>query len=391
MSKSFESIILSVLSKDPSIQMILDEAADYFGNPMLLADGQFRILYFSCLQPENIDAWNKAKAEKRIADEFLTLMERQEVLKSIREGKEIIRELPNGYHALRTPLYDHEEICGFIGMYDYIHPFDKKITEEMKTLQKAFQTILHFYNPFIRFGRDGSVSYFQELIQAGSYSRAQAVTLHREKYRFSYTKQLVVFSKTNKSRYPAERLRQLMMFCPVNHVAVCEQERLAVLYPYEKKKLYSSFIESFVQENHLHAAYSVSYDDDAFTQLAYIQCLSMLDVGTEENIRVFDDYIMEEVIDHASDSYPPAYYVGSVLREIEKYDKEYDTCYLETLKVYLHELGNMKSTAEKMNVHYNTVKYRISMMEQIAGKDLRHDYHLLISLILESYYLERSV
>ncbi len=48
----------------------------------------------------------------------------------------------------------------------------------------------------------------------------------------------------------------------------------------------------------------------------------------------------------------------------------------------------MKATALEMKVHYNTVKYRISMIEEISGRDLKDDRDLLRRLLCSLQILD---
>ena len=46
---------------------------------------------------------------------------------------------------------------------------------------------------------------------------------------------------------------------------------------------------------------------------------------------------------------------------------------LETLKVFLHSGRSKTETAKKMYVHVNTIKYRISQIQNITGVDFGND------------------
>lgn len=43
---------------------------------------------------------------------------------------------------------------------------------------------------------------------------------------------------------------------------------------------------------------------------------------------------------------------------------------ITTLRIYFENQGNQRSTAKAMNVHYNTISYRITRVEQLTGQNL---------------------
>lgn len=54
------------------------------------------------------------------------------------------------------------------------------------------------------------------------------------------------------------------------------------------------------------------------------------------------------------------------------YDKKYNTDYLETLYSYIANFKNQTELAKVMNIHRNTLYYRISKIEEIINIDLNN-------------------
>jgi len=55
------------------------------------------------------------------------------------------------------------------------------------------------------------------------------------------------------------------------------------------------------------------------------------------------------------------------LRRILDYDREHNTDYLPTLRVYLNHMGRLRPAAEQLNIHRNTLEYRVGRIAEIAG------------------------
>jgi DNA-binding PucR family transcriptional regulator len=64
------------------------------------------------------------------------------------------------------------------------------------------------------------------------------------------------------------------------------------------------------------------------------------------------------------------YYEGT-LRPLAEYDRVKGAQLLETLETYLSESCNLESTANRMFLHKNTLKYRLSKIESMTGSNLK--------------------
>ncbi|OEH86885.1 hypothetical protein BHU72_01075 [Desulfuribacillus stibiiarsenatis] len=65
------------------------------------------------------------------------------------------------------------------------------------------------------------------------------------------------------------------------------------------------------------------------------------------------------------------------LLELMTFDEQNNTNFLHTLQVYFAENGNMKSTAQRMFLHTNTLRYRLKKVEEILGVDLQKPEHFV--------------
>lgn len=91
----------------------------------------------------------------------------------------------------------------------------------------------------------------------------------------------------------------------------------------------------------------VRYDDYRLVSMVYFALL-------ESNKLIFGKYR----------------YVSNKVMKICKCDEEKGTEYFETLYTYLNSRYSLNETAQKLNVHRNTVVYRISQLKEKFGLDL---------------------
>jgi PucR family transcriptional regulator, purine catabolism regulatory protein len=74
---------------------------------------------------------------------------------------------------------------------------------------------------------------------------------------------------------------------------------------------------------------------------------------------------------------------NEVLGELEEYDARRGTELLATLDAYLSSGGSLAEAAAKLNVHRNTLSYRISRIAELSGRDLANPRdHLLLRVAL---------
>ena len=64
---------------------------------------------------------------------------------------------------------------------------------------------------------------------------------------------------------------------------------------------------------------------------------------------------------------------------------------MHTLCVYLEFQGNLSETASALGIHYNTMKHRISVIEDIIGMNLRDNYSLRQILFLSRLFLHSKL
>ena len=63
-------------------------------------------------------------------------------------------------------------------------------------------------------------------------------------------------------------------------------------------------------------------------------------------------------------------YIDDTLGNLTKYDTLNNTDYEYTLRVYLECSGSVQMTAERLNVHRNTVNYKMKVIREILGIEM---------------------
>jgi purine catabolism regulator len=78
-------------------------------------------------------------------------------------------------------------------------------------------------------------------------------------------------------------------------------------------------------------------------------------------------------------------FAHELLDNLVEHDRSKKTDFIRTLEVYLKHNCNLKKAAEDLYVHYNTLRYRIAKIEEIAGVSLdcaEHRFCMQVALLL---------
>jgi purine catabolism regulator len=111
-------------------------------------------------------------------------------------------------------------------------------------------------------------------------------------------------------------------------------------------------------------------DDIHSFSLAYKEAKNSVVVGSILNkgsfISHYGDHEMFNIIKEVKDIDILNKYVNNKLGRILEYDKTTDMKLMETLRVLIEENLNAKKAAEKLFIHYNTLRYRIDRIKELG-------------------------
>lgn len=92
-----------------------------------------------------------------------------------------------------------------------------------------------------------------------------------------------------------------------------------------------------------------------------------------------------------NDNYMMNFYSETV-GKIKQYDQKYNTELLSTSIDYVKSGGNIKETAKSVNLHENTVRYRIGKLKDILGvKNSEFEFYEQLSLGIKLYMIYQNI
>lgn len=102
-----------------------------------------------------------------------------------------------------------------------------------------------------------------------------------------------------------------------------------------------------------------------------IQVIHKLGINREgKNFMHFSDLGIYKILSNEAIRSELLQFSRETLSQLLKYDKNKDSDFIETLRVYFQCNGNLRKVAEELFTHYNTIIYRINRIKEISDIDL---------------------
>lgn len=99
--------------------------------------------------------------------------------------------------------------------------------------------------------------------------------------------------------------------------------------------------------------------------------------GNRGDVLVFEELGVYRLLFQVSDPSELRDFTEHVLGALLEYDQRHNADLVRTLGVFLENNGNLQATARQLNLHVNSVTYRLQRIQAIAGLDLEQAEHRL--------------
>lgn len=385
------ALLIDKISEGATFQGVVDFGAEALGNPLLVCDMRFRILFMSKEDNFSIPLWQKARLEGYISDAVLADMKQQNTVELLQStDTPVFSILPNGYHSLRTALRNKGDYCGFVGMYDYVTPFSDAGKQGLTLIGKALSILAADDPNFAVTQETERESLLFQLLCCETKDQADIICRRLAPDTSPGEMRLLCLRPSSDSFLPLTRLKDILKEWMPGMPTLLYNDNIVILlsrWENEKDSL-TDIIENvkcFREKHRMIMGCSAAFTDLAYIPIAFVQARACF--HHTETQALFEDVVQNEMRRICLEQHPASFYIHPVFRMIQTYDHEYHLGYLHTLLAYLRHQGNMRDTANELNIHYNTMKHRLSVIEEIIGIRLRDDCSLMRTLALLSIFV----
>lgn len=93
--------------------------------------------------------------------------------------------------------------------------------------------------------------------------------------------------------------------------------------------------------------------------------------GSGSHLWLVGDCYVDVALAEIADRFAAKRILGrTAVAALAAHDDAHSTQYVETLAAYLDHLGNVRAAAEAVRVHHNTLRYRLTRLQEVVGIDL---------------------
>ena len=152
-----------------------------------------------------------------------------------------------------------------------------------------------------------------------------------------------------------------------------------------------NLLKTFAKDTGMLCGISRNFENLLMTSKHYRQCIEAISNGirlSPENVLfLYEDYILQDMFNICSSNDSLKDFCNPALLELLDFDKENNTDFVNTLHSYVLNFKNPSDLANELNIHRNTLYYRLSKIEEITKIDLE-PIENLFSLYLSFKILE---
>ncbi|BCJ98505.1 PucR family transcriptional regulator [Anaerocolumna chitinilytica] len=365
-----------VFFANKSLQTLIDKARKIFGRPLMLYDSSFKVLAASydtssVFQFEYSD--NGSQYLSKVSKDLIYSNHSPEDKKPILYFSQKDKSLFQGM-LIASVKIDIIEVASFLVLEEGMafQEIDYMLIEKLRGLLAAQLQ----RNILLNLDNNHNPTYIlSDLIEG----RTDDNTLHGMKSNLNWIRSnfiyILVICSSMQEAFDSKVsvvFQRLKSYIPVGQRIIYNSAIVAFVDEILYAGLFNSpngTFPKFLEENNLYVGISQKFSVLSEAKKQYHYALDALEIGQKRNSHCicFDDctlYIISEMI---SDRYDPMDICHSAVILLINYDRKNGTSLLNTLKQYIYFSSAPAEAAKALNIHRNTLFYRIGKIKEITG------------------------
>jgi DNA-binding PucR family transcriptional regulator len=376
------------------LEDVADRISEVLQCPITIEDINHRLLAYSthddCTDPARISTI----IGRRVPEKVINSLWKDGTIPMLLQSDEPIRvknidEVGLG-NRIAISIWKNNEVLGFIWALE----INKKLTDdELELLKKAAQVVknklLNLHNRKSK-KEERNQEFFWKLLTGHINKESDIINgFHDIGITPPSLHSVVLFRFSDEIKEPTEKqinyLLQTTQQVQIILSTLDQNELIILLAPKSGEPL--SDIKQFVDWtilqlkerfmiDHVKAAIGSIYKEAEQIELSYKEAIAVQNikkrfVAETAGLISFSELGIYQYLDLLHEKRKQEGFINYPLRKLKEYDKMHHTNLIETLEVYLDKDSNVNDAAKALNVHVNTLSYRIKRISQIAELDLR--------------------
>ncbi|MFA9557063.1 PucR family transcriptional regulator [Evansella sp. AB-rgal1] len=376
-----------------TISSLLQTASELLGNPVTLTGSTFRLIEMYPNQILHDPVWDALHSQGFLEQDYIMLFEADTTRRKTLESNKPI--LLNWSWAEKHPrisgiVIDGKRVYGYLGVMEYYRKFTSADYEITHLLCKVFRTLLKRKSTPSNDTMILQQTFLANLLDGG-VSSVESLELARQSSDIHFEAPFCIFviplTMDNSQNMILNQMYD-QLYLKIGNMYTINHSSNLVLFLFGKNIARSiNLVSDLLTNSKIIFSISEQYDKLIQTQIYYRRGIAAYELGLKSTpdkaIFHYSNYVYKHVIDSAVSKEGEEIFLLAGVQELIKYDEMNHTQYARTLQAYLHQYKNATETAKLLDVHRNTLNYRLKKCEEIA--DINYDdnnlcRHIQISL-----------
>lgn len=394
----------------------LDEFADLISQvlqcPVTIEDANHRLLAYSTHDERTDPARISTIIGRRVPEKVINQLWKEGTIPALLKTNQPIRVESMDDIGLSTrvaiSIWKQDEVLGFIWALE----IDKSLTEEDFTLLKKAADAAKNKLLQLQTRKNKKEERFQEFfwkLLTGHLSIQEEIIENFHTLQITPTPSFAVLVfqfqeniTSKEENYISYILKTSQRLKIMLHTIDCNQ--LILLVAANNIDRFFNEFEQFAQTivwkmndrygiKNISPVYSSVYEDYQKIGKAYQETLKVLAIKEKfpietENIYNYQKLGIYQLFDILLEKRKSEEYENYSLKKLHQYDKKHSSNLVETLEVFLNKDNNINDASKELNVHANTLNYRLKRITEIGEvnfKDPNQKMILYLDLKLEKY------
>ena len=376
---SIYMLLFQALQKG-TIQDVQRAASIYFNSAVSVTDNSFRVLSADIDPGSTDDMLEKNGDHVYVSGELLELFREHNLIYSLSSRPHETIVVDWGYFSehphLTTGIFWENHILGSITVLVNSNEYTEEQHNALQACAEACAMVLHEKEAGRK--RINDRDYFISKLFNGSASQKDLDNAEKNHYFRPSTRYVVLatdFVPDNVWKESSEKNSRTLLFqdSGITHLMASAQS-------HELKDL-----QKWIVNRGHRFGMSYEFSDPLLTNRMAKQASAVLSYGTHSGSKQAEWYFAEHALDMMLNNLEETEnFVHPGILEMEQYDVQNHTQYLETLRQWLLHRMDYSETAKAMNLHRNSLYYRMQRIYELFGldiSDMNTDVQLYLSLI----------
>lgn len=377
----------------------LDEFADIVSEilqcPITIEDVNHRLLAYSTHDERTDPARIGTIMGRRVPEKVINNLWKEGIIPDLLKNREPIRVKKRDDIGLgdrvAISIWNKEDVLGFIWALE----IEKSLTEQDCLLLKKYAEVVKSKLLQLQARKNQKEERSQEFFWKLLTNHMQVNTEIMENF---YLLQITPASLFTVSVFRFEQGITNEKEKQISYLLKTSQHLKVLLYTIDRNQLIlltsldnvkrpsheiNNFIETFVYNmekrygiKSIKPAFSSVYSDYQKISKAYKETLTVLSIKEKfpsdtTNIHSYQNLGIYQLIDLLLEQRKDEEYENQALQKLDEYDQKYNCNLIETLETYLNKDSNVGEVAKALNIHANTLSYRLKRIYEISEIDLK--------------------